>query len=66
MPQVAGAVAWPVMQSLPLNVPVAFILASGSYYLVEKPMISWGRRLVDRRAQIRYNSRLQSSTREMV
>ena len=66
MPQVAGAVAWPVMQSLPLNVPVAFILAAGSYYLVEKPMISWGRRLVDRRAQIRYNSRLQSSTREMV
>ena len=66
MPQVAGAVAWPVLQSLPLNVPLAFTLAAASYYLVEKPMISWGRRLVDGRGKTRYNSGLQRSTREMV
>jgi peptidoglycan/LPS O-acetylase OafA/YrhL len=66
MPQVAAAVAWPALQSLPLNVPLAFLLAAGSYSLVEKPMISWGRGLVDGRAAIRYNSRLQSGTSNAV
>ncbi len=59
MPQVAAAVAWPRLQSLPFNVLLAFLLAAGSYYLVEKPMITRGRGLVDRRAEIRYNSGLQ-------
>jgi peptidoglycan/LPS O-acetylase OafA/YrhL len=60
MPQVAAAVAWPVLQRLPVNVVLAFLLAAGSYYLLEKPMISWGRGLVDRRAKIPYNSGLQT------
>ena len=59
MPQVPAAVAWPVVQSLPWNVPIAFLLAAGSYYLVEKPMILVGRRQVDRTANSGYNSRLQ-------
>jgi peptidoglycan/LPS O-acetylase OafA/YrhL len=60
MPQVAAAVAWPVLQRLPVNVFLAFLLAAGSYYLIEKPMMSWGRGLVDRRAKIPYNSGLQT------
>ena len=60
MPQIAAAVVWPRMQSLPINIFIAFGLASFSYYAIEKPMIAWGRRLVDRKADFRYNSRLQN------
>lgn len=66
MPQVAGAMAWPAAQRLPVNVVLAFLLASASYYLVEKPMIMVGRRPVDRSPESGYNSRLQSSTEQAV
>jgi peptidoglycan/LPS O-acetylase OafA/YrhL len=48
MPQIGAAVVWSRVQSLPINVGLAFLLGSVSYYLVEKPMIAFGRRLVDR------------------
>ena len=60
MPQIATAVVWPVLQSLPINLFVAFGLASLSYYLIEKPLISVGRRLVDRKPISGYNSGLQN------
>lgn len=62
MPQVAAAVAWPALQSLPWNVPIAFALAAGSYYLVEKPMILVGRRQVDGKGLSGYNSGLQKQS----
>jgi peptidoglycan/LPS O-acetylase OafA/YrhL len=51
MPQIAAAVVWPQVQSLPVNVLLAFLLAAMSYYAVEKPMIGAGRRIASRAAQ---------------
>src|SRR5688572_5988595 len=59
MPQLAAAVVWPRIQSLPINVILAFLLAASSYYVVERPLIELGRRLVDGKSSFRYNSRLQ-------
>jgi peptidoglycan/LPS O-acetylase OafA/YrhL len=49
---------WGVLQKFPLNIGLALLAATASYYLVEQPVLRWGRSLATRTAEVQAESLL--------